>query len=59
MEKLFNQHFLQQLAMELKNKQAKGPLEHVKDYAEKINPERKKEPCLDFLKKLIQKFVQL
>ena len=35
----------------VKKQTGKGPLEHVKDYAEKINPERKKEPCLDFLEK--------
>ena len=35
----------------VKKKTGKGPLEHVKDYAEKMNPDRKKEPCLDFLEK--------
>ena len=35
----------------IKKQTGKGPLEHVKDYAEKINPNRKKEPCLDFLEK--------
>ena len=33
----------------VKKQTGKGPFEHVKDYAEKINPDRKKEPCLDFL----------
>ena len=27
------------------------PLEHVVAYAEKVNPEKKKEPCLSFVKK--------
>ena len=35
----------------VKKQTGKGPLEHVKDYVEKMNPERKKEPCLDFLEK--------
>ena len=29
----------------------KGPLEHVKDYAEKKNLEKKQEPCVAFLEK--------
>tara|TARA_B100000963_G_scaffold353897_1_gene369409 strand:- start:865 stop:1188 length:324 start_codon:yes stop_codon:yes gene_type:complete len=35
----------------VKKQTGKGPLEHVKDYAEKMNPDRKKEPCLEFLEK--------
>ncbi len=35
----------------VKKQTGKGPIEHVKDYAEKMNPNRKKEPCLDFLEK--------
>ncbi len=33
----------------IKKQTGKGPLEHVKAYAEKVNPEKKKEPCLSFL----------
>ena len=33
----------------VKQETGKGPLEHVKAYAEKVNPQ--KEPCLSFLKK--------
>ena len=35
----------------VKKQTGKAPLEHVKAYAEKINPEKKKEPCLSFVKK--------
>jgi len=35
----------------VKHQTGKGPLEHVVAYAEKINPEKKKEPCLSFVKK--------
>ena len=35
----------------VKKQTGKGPLEHVAAYAEKINPEKKKEPCLAFVKK--------
>ena len=35
----------------VKKQTGKGPLEHVVAYAEKINPEKKKEPCLSFVKK--------
>ena len=35
----------------VKQQTGKGPLEHVVAYAEKINPEKKKEPCLSFVKK--------
>ena len=35
----------------LKKQTGKGPLEHVKDYAEKMNPEKKKEPCVNFIEK--------
>ena len=35
----------------VKKQTGKGPLEHVVAYAEKVNPERKKEPCLSFVKK--------
>ena len=35
----------------VKKQTGKGPLEHVKAYAEKVNPEKKKEPCLSFIEK--------
>ena len=35
----------------VKTQTGKGPLEHVRSFAEKSNPEQKKEPCLSFLEK--------
>ena len=35
----------------VKQQTGKGPLEHVLAYAEKIEPEKKKEPCLSFIEK--------
>ena len=35
----------------IKRQTGKGPLEHVVAYAEKVNPEKKKAPCLSFVKK--------
>ena len=35
----------------VKKQTGKGPLEHVKAYAEKASPENKKEPCHSFLQK--------
>ena len=35
----------------VKKQTGKGPLEHAAAYAEKINPEKKKEPWLSFVKK--------
>ena len=35
----------------VKRQTGKGPLEHVVAYAEKVNPEKKKEPCLSFVEK--------
>ena len=35
----------------VKKQTGKGPLEHVLAYAEKIEPEKKKEPCLSFIEK--------
>ena len=35
----------------IKKQTGKGPLEHVISYAEKMNPEKKKEPCLSFIEK--------
>ena len=35
----------------IKKQTGKGPLEHFAAYAEKVNPEKKKEPCLSFVEK--------
>ena len=39
------------ISYSVKKQTGKGPLEHVKAYAEKINPEKEKEPCISFLEK--------
>ena len=41
----------------VKKQTGKAPLEHVKAYAEKVNPEKKKNHAYLFLKKQIQNFV--
>ena len=43
----------------IKKATGKGPLEHVVAYAEKVNPEKKKNLAYLLFKKLIQKSVQL
>ena len=35
----------------VKQQTGKGPLEHVLAYAEKIDPEKNKEPCISFIEK--------
>ncbi len=35
----------------VKKQTGKSPLEHVKAYAEEVNPDKKKEPCVSFLEK--------
>ena len=35
----------------IKQQTGKGPIQHVMAYAEKINPEKEKEPCLSFIEK--------
>ena len=35
----------------IKQQTGKGPIQHVIAYAEKINPEKEKEPCLSFIEK--------
>ena len=35
----------------IKKQTGKGPLEHVLAYADRVNPEKKKEPCLSFIEK--------
>ena len=35
----------------VKKQTGKAPLEHIKTYVEKMNPEKKEEPCLSFLEK--------
>ena len=49
--KIFQSSLNSCISYGLKKQTGKGPLEHVKAYAEKINPEKKKEPCVNFLEK--------
>ena len=43
----------------VKKQTGKSAMEHAIAYAEEINPEKKKEPCLSFAEKLTLKFAQL
>ena len=49
--KILQSSFNSAISYGVKKQTGKAPLEHVKAYAEKINPEQKKEPCLSFLEK--------
>ena len=49
--KIFQSSLNSAISYGVKKQTGKAPLEHVKAYAEKINPEKKKEPCLSFLEK--------
>ena len=49
--KMLQSSFNSVISYGVKKQTGKAPLEHVKAYAEKINPEQKKEPCLSFLEK--------
>ena len=49
--KMLQSSFNSVISYGVKKQTGKAPLEHVKAYAEKINPEKKKEPCLSFLEK--------
>ena len=39
------------LSYGVKKQTGKGPIEHVLTYAEKIDPQKNKEPCLSFIEK--------
>ena len=49
--KILQSSFNTAVSYGVKKQTGKGPLEHIAAYAEKINPEKKKEPCLSFVKK--------
>tara|TARA_B100000965_G_scaffold300151_1_gene258598 strand:- start:805 stop:1146 length:342 start_codon:yes stop_codon:yes gene_type:complete len=49
--KILQSSFTSAVSYGVKTQTGKGPLEHVRSYAEKANPEKKKEPCLSFLEK--------
>ncbi len=47
--KIVQSSFNSAISYGVKKQTGKAPLEHVKAYAEKVNPEKKKEPCVSFL----------
>ncbi len=49
--KIAQSSFNTALSYGVKKQTGKGPLEHVLAYAEKVNSEKKKEPCLSFIQK--------
>ena len=49
--KIIQSSFNSAISYGVKKQTGKGPLEHVKAYAEKINPEREDKSCLSFLEK--------
>ena len=49
--KIFQSSLNSAISYGVKKQTGKAPLEHVKAYAEKVNPEKKKEPCVSFLEK--------
>ena len=49
--KIFQSSLNTAISYGVKKQTGKGPLEHVVAYAEKVNPEKKKEPCLSFVRK--------
>ena len=49
--KILQSSFNSVVSYGIKKQTGKGPLDHVIAYAEKLNPEKKEEPCLSFLQK--------
>ena len=49
--KILQSSFNSAISYGVKKQTGKAPLEHIKAYAEKINHEKKEEPCLSFLEK--------
>ena len=49
--KIFQSSFNSAISYGIKQQTGKGPIQHVIAYAEKINPEKEKEPCLSFVEK--------
>ena len=50
-QKILQSSFNSAISYGIKQKTGKGPIQHVIAYAEKINPEKEKEPCLSFIEK--------
>ena len=49
--KILQSSFNSEISYGIKQQTGKGPIQHVIAYAEKINPEKEKEPCLSFIEK--------
>ena len=49
--KILQSSFNTAISYGIKQQTGKGPIQHVIAYAEKINPEKEKEPCLSFIEK--------
>ena len=49
--KILQSSFNSAISYGIKKQTGKGPIQHVIAYAEKINPEKEKEPCLSFIEK--------
>ena len=49
--KILQSSFNSAISYGVRKQTGKGPLQHALAYAEKVNPEKKKEPCLSFVKK--------
>ncbi len=49
--KILQSSFNSVVSYGIKQQTGKGPIQHVIAYAEKINPEKEKEPCLSFIEK--------
>ena len=49
--KILQSSFNSAISYGIKQRTGKGPIQHVIAYAEKINPEKEKEPCLSFIEK--------
>ncbi len=49
--KILQSSFNSAISYGIKQQTGKGPIQHVIAYAEKINPEKEKKPCLSFIEK--------
>ena len=49
--KILQSSFNSVVSYGIKQQTGKGPIQHAIAYAEKINPEKEKEPCLSFVEK--------
>ena len=50
-KQIYEINYNKSISYGIKQQTGKGPIQHVIAYAEKINPEKEKEPCLSFIEK--------